>query len=215
MNPIIEFQKSKGLLADGDIGKKTLAAIKLECNIKNDVELAHFVGQCHHETGGFTAASENLNYSASGLLKIFPKYFPNLTLAKKYERKPEMIASRVYANRMGNGPESSKDGWKFRGRGAIQLTGKQNYRLFAAAMGEAEKNPDIVTLIMENPDIVATKYFFRSADFFFDRNNLWSIANKGITDDIITELTKRINGGTHGLDDRIAQTKYYNAILTA
>jgi putative chitinase len=207
MNPIVEFQKSKGLVADGSIGKKTLAAIKADCNIKSDIELAHFVGQCHHETGGFTASSENLNYSADGLLKIFPKYFPDLLTAKKYERKPQLIASRVYANRMGNGSEELQDGWKYIGRGAIQLTGKDNYKLFGISINDTE--------VLTNPDVVASKYFFRSADFFFDRNNLWVIANKGITDEIITQLTKRINGGTHGLSDRIKQTKHYHSILTA
>lgn len=206
MNPIVEFQKSKGLVADGIIGKGTLKAIKDSCGIATDIELAHFVGQCHHETGGFKASSENLNYSAEGLQKTFPKYFPDLLTAQKYERKPEMIASRVYASRMGNGNELSKDGWKFRGRGAIQLTGHDNYKLFGVTIGDPE--------VLTNPDIVATKYFFKSADFFFDRNNLWNIAKKGISDDVIKELTKRINGGYHGLDDRMYQTKYYYSILT-
>ena len=206
MNPIQEFQKSKGLVADGIIGKGTLKAIKDSCNILTDIELAHFMGQCNHETGGFKASSENLNYSAEGLMKVFPKYFPNLLTAEKYERNPEKIASRVYANRMGNGDEASKMGLLFRGRGAIQLTGFDNYKLFWVTIGEAE--------LLSNPDIVASKYFFKSADFFFDRNNLWSIAKKGISEDVIKELTKRVNGGYHGLEDRIYQTKYYYSILT-
>ena len=206
MSAIKEYQKSKGLVADGIIGKGTLAVIKTDCNIKTDIELAHFIGQCHHETGGFKASSENLNYSAEGLMKVFPKYFPNLLTAEKYERNPEKIASRTYANRMGNGDEASKMGWLFRGRGAIQLTGFDNYKLFGVTIGDAE--------VLSNPDVVATKYFFKSADFFFDRNNLWNIAKKGISEDVIKELTKRVNGGHHGLDDRIYQTKYYYSILT-
>jgi len=206
MNPIQEFQKSKGLVADGIIGKGTLAAIKADCNIKTVFGLANFMGQTDHETGGYKASSENLNYSAEGLMKVFPKYFPNLLTAEKYERKPEAIASRVYGSRMGNGDEASKDGYKYRGRGAIQLTGKDNYKLFGISINEAE--------VLTNPDVVATKYFFRSADFFFDRNNLWAIADKGITDDIIKQLTKRINGGYNGLDHRIERTKHYYSILT-
>lgn len=206
MSAIKEYQKSKGLVADGIIGKGTLAIIKADCNIKSDIELAHFIGQCHHETGGFKASSENLNYSAEGLMKVFPKYFPNLLTAEKYERNPEKIASRTYANRMGNGDEASKMGWLFRGRGAIQLTGFDNYKLFGVTIGDAE--------VLSNPDVVATKYFFKSADFFFDRNNLWNIAKKGISEDVIKELTKRVNGGYHGLEDRIYQTKYYYSILT-
>jgi putative chitinase len=206
MSAIIEYQKLKGLTPDGDIGKKTLAAIQADCNIKSIIELIHFVGQCHHETGGFKASSENLNYSAEGLMKVFPKYFPNKALADSYARKPELIASRVYGNRMGNGDEASKEGYKYRGRGAIQLTGKDNYKLFGISINDPE--------ILTNPDVVATKYFFKSADFFFDRNNLWSIAAKGISDDIIKQLTKRINGGYNGLEERIKYTKHYYQILT-
>ena len=206
MSAIIEYQKLKGLTPDGDIGKKTLAVIQADCNIKSDIELSHFMGQCHHETGGFKASSENLNYSAEGLMKVFPKYFPNMLTAEKYERKPEMIASRVYASRMGNGDELSKDGWTYRGRGAIQLTGKNNYKAFGIAIEDAD--------VMTNPSKVATEYFFKSADFFFDTNNLWSIAKKGITADVIKELTKRVNGGYNGLTDRIEHTKHYYSILT-
>ncbi len=205
MKAIIEYQRQRGLKPDGVIGKITLNFIKQECGIKSDIELAHFMGQCHHETGGFKDSSENLNYSADGLFKIFKKYFPSLNEAKQYERQPQKIANRVYANRMGNGGEITNEGWLYRGRGAIQLTGKDNYTLFS----KAENDPTILT----NPDIVATKYFLKSAAFFFDSNKLWNIARRGITDDIITQLTRRINGGTHGLDDRIVQTRHYHNIL--
>lgn len=217
MNPIVEFQKSKGLVPDGDIGKKTLAAIKKDCNIKSDIELAHFVGQCDHETGGFKASSENLNYkTAKSVASTFKYDFDTnkdriinpveFEKAKTFIRKPIELANFVYANQNGNGNESSGDGYKFRGRGAIQLTGKGNYKVFSDFAKDTE--------VLINPDIVATKYFFKSADFFFDRNNLWSIAKKGMTDDIIKQLTKQINGGYNGLAERIERTKHYYSILT-
>jgi len=205
MRAIIEYQKQKGLKPDGVIGKVTLGEIKKDCGITSLIELAHFVGQCHHETGGFTASSENLNYSAEGLVKVFGKYFPTVASTKAYVRKPEAIANLVYANRMGNGNKASGDGWKFRGRGAIQLTGKNNYAAFAKYVNDPE--------VMTNPDVVATKYFFKSADFFFDTNKLWVIARQGVNDNVIKSLTRRINGGSHGLQDRIVQTKFYHNIL--
>jgi putative chitinase len=162
---------------------------------------AHFFAQTAHETGGFKAFSENLNYSADGLQKIFGKYFPGL-LEESYAKKPEKIANRVYADRMGNGAEASGDGWKYRGRGALQLTGKANYKAFSDYL----KNP----LIMEQPDLVAGELAFESAMFFFEKNKLWDICDKGVTKETILALTKRINGGTHGLADREEKTfKYY------
>jgi putative chitinase len=173
-------------------------------NITTNLRLAHFLAQCGHESGGFKAVSENLNYSAKGLLGTFPKYF-NAATAAQYERKPEMIASRVYGGRMGNGDEASKEGFKFRGRGYIQLTGKSNYTNFAKFIGE-----DTVA----NPDLVATKYPLASAAFFFDSNKLWSICDKGADDATVTAVTKRVNGGTIGLVDRIKHFKEYYAALT-
>jgi putative chitinase len=173
-------------------------------NITTNLRLAHFLAQCGHESGGFKAVSENLNYSAKGLLGTFPKYF-NAATATQYERKPEMIASRVYGSRMGNGDEASKEGFKFRGRGYIQLTGKSNYTNFAKFIGE-----DTVA----NPDLVATKYPLASAAFFFDSNKLWSICDKGADDATVTAVTKRVNGGTIGLVDRIKHFKEYYAALT-
>jgi putative chitinase len=163
---------------------------------------AHFFAQTFHETGGYKAFSENLNYSSSGLQKTFGKYFPGL-LEEQYAKKPEKIANRVYANRMGNGDELSGDGWKYRGRGALQLTGKSNYKSFSDYL----KNP----LIMEQPDLVATDYAFESALFFFDKNKLWSICDKGVTKETILSLTKKINGGTNGLAEREEKTfKFYS-----
>jgi putative chitinase len=165
---------------------------------------AHFFGQTAHETGDFALFSENLNYSAAGLDKIFGKYFPD-KLEDQYARQPMKIANRVYANRMGNGDEASGDGWKYRGRGALQLTGKSNYKAFSDYL----KKPEI----MENPDLVANEYAFESAIFFFDNNKLWSICDKGVDDGTILALTRRINGGTNGLDHRISLTKRYYSWL--
>ena len=198
------LQEKIGVAADGAFGPGTMKKA-MEFYKLTPVRAAHFFAQTAHETGGYKAFSENLNYGAKGLLGIFKKYFPTEALAAQYERKPEKIANRVYADRMGNGNEASGDGWKYRGRGALQLTGKANYEAFAKFLG----NDEVVT----DPDTVATKYAFESAMFFFERNKLWAICDKGINDAAILELTKRINGGTHGLEDRKEKTyKYYQYV---
>jgi len=196
-----KLENLKGHVPDAVIAQIPDTAAKF--NITNPLRLAHFLAQCGHESGGFRAVSENLNYSAKGLVGTFPKYF-NATTAAQYERKPEMIASKVYGSRMGNGDEASKEGFKFRGRGYIQLTGKSNYTNFAKFIGE-----DTVV----NPDLVATKYPLASAAFFFDSNKLWSICDKGADDATVTAVTKRVNGGTIGLADRIKHFKEYYALL--
>ena len=194
------LQQKIGIAADGAWGPGTFKAAMAFYKL-SPVRAAHFFAQTAHETGGFKAFSENLNYSAKGLRGVFGKYFPTDALAAQYERKPEKIANRVYASRMGNGNEASGDGWRYRGRGALQLTGKDNYKAFA----DYCKRPDV----MSNPDIVATELAFESAMFFFERNKLWAICDQGITDAAILALTKRINGGTHGLADRSEKTKKY------
>lgn len=195
------LQTKTGVTADGQFGPGTFKAAMKHFNLTPE-RAAHFFGQTAHESGNFTAFSENLNYSADGLKKIFPKYFPG-NLADLYARNPEKIANRVYASRMGNGDEASGDGWKFRGRGALQTTGKLNYEEFAKYL----KNSNILV----DPGLVATEYAFESALFFFEKNKLWAICDKGVNDATITELTKKINGGTHGLEDRVAKTnKFYN-----
>ena len=195
------LQAKIGVTADGAFGPGTLKAAMAYYKMTPE-RAAHFFAQTAHESGNFKAFSENLNYGASGLTSIFKKYFPTTEKALLYERKPEKIANLVYGNRMGNGDEASGDGFKFRGRGALQLTGKDNYKLFS----EYLKKPEIMT----NPDLVATEYAFESAIFFFDRNKLWDICDKGVNKDTILALTKRINGGTHGLADREEKTlKYY------
>ena len=197
------LQEKIGTTPDGVFGPNTMKAAMVYYKL-TPVRAAHFFAQTSHETGEFKVFSENLNYSSKGLQNIFGKYFPG-TLNESYARNPEKIASRVYASRMGNGNEASGDGWKFRGRGALQLTGKDNYKAFAKYLNKPE--------IMENPDLVATTYSFESAMFFFDKNKLWTICDRGINDTAILALTKRINGGTHGLSDRSEKTKkYYNLI---
>lgn len=195
------LQEKIGVTADGAFGPGTMKAAMAFYKL-TPVRAAHFFAQTAHESGGFKAFSENLNYSADGLNKIFPKYFKNAGRdANAFARNPEKIANVVYASRMGNGDIASGDGWKFRGRGALQLTGKDNYQAFANYLNKPE--------IMTNPDLVATVYSFESAMFFFDKNKLWSICDQGINDAAILALTKRINGGTHGLADRNEKTKKY------
>ena len=195
-----KLENLKGHIPDSVIAQIPETAAKF--NITNSLRLAHFLAQCGHESGSFKAVSENLNYSADGLKKIFGKYFPGDSTS--YARNPEKIASKVYANRMGNGDEASKEGFKFRGRGYIQLTGKSNYAGFTKFIGE-----DCVA----NPDLVATKYPLASAAFFFDSNKLWSICDKGADDATVTAVTKRVNGGTIGLADRIKHFKeFYNLL---
>lgn len=197
----LNIEKLKGHIPDAVLAQIPDTAAKF--NITNNLRLAHFLSQCGHESGGFKAVSENLNYSADGLKKIFGKYFPG-NLNESYAKQPEKIASRVYGNRMGNGDEASKEGYKFRGRGYIQLTGKANYTKFTQFIGE-----DCVS----NPDLVATKYPLASAAFFFDSNKLWAICDRGADDATVTSVTKRVNGGTLGLSDRIKHFKeYYNLL---
>jgi putative chitinase len=197
----LNISKLKGHVPDSVLAQIPETASKF--NITNNLRLAHFLAQCSHESGGFKIVNENLNYSVDGLKKIFGKYFPS-NLAESYARQPEKIASRVYGGRMGNGDESSKEGFKFRGRGFIQLTGKDNYKNFTKFIGE-----DCVA----NPDLVASKYPLASAAFFFNSNNLWSICDKGSDDATVTAVTKRVNGGTIGLNDRIKHFKEFYQLL--
>ena len=197
---LANLQQKIGVTADGAFGPGTLKAAAAYYKLSPN-RAAHFFAQTAHETGGFKAFSENLSYGAPGLRGIFGKYFPTEAMAKAYERQPQKIANRVYGGRMGNGVEASGDGWKYRGRGALQLTGKANYQAFSDYI----KRPDVVT----NPDLVAGELCFESALWFFDKNRLWSICDQGINDAAILALTKRINGGTHGLDDRKLKTKKF------
>ncbi len=198
----MNLNKLKGHIPDSVIGQLPDTIAKFELN--TPLRLAHFLAQAGHESGGFKAVKENLNYGAKGLRGIFGKYFPTDEKALLYERKPEKIANLVYGGRMGNGPEASGEGYKFCGRGYIQLTGKANYMEFDKVVAEN---------LMEQPDLVATKYPLLSAAWFFHKNGLHKISDGGATDAVVTSITKRVNGGTIGLPDRIKHFKEYYTLL--
>jgi putative chitinase len=198
----MNLEKLKGHVPDSVIAQ--IPGVIDSFAVNTPLRLAHFLAQCGHESGGFRLTQENLNYSAKGLMGIFKKYFPTEALANAYARKPEKIANRVYGSRMGNGPEASGEGYKFRGRGYIQLTGKQNYTAFDATVPES---------IVDNPDLVATKYPLASAAWFWSKNGLNTLADKGASDINVTAITKRVNGGTIGLTDRIKHFKEYHNLL--
>ena len=193
---LVDFQKQHGLVADGKFGPITAKKITEVFKIKHP---AQFFGQVCHESLDLTLKEENLNYSASRLLQVFPKYF-NLTNVTRYANKPQEIGNRIYGRRMGN--KNPNDGYYFRGRGAIQLTGRNNYKAFENWLLEKElcKSNEI----MINPDLVWKEYYIESAIFFFDANNLWDIAD-------VETLTKRVNGGLNGYQDRLQRTKKYKS----
>jgi putative chitinase len=198
----LKLQNLKGHVPDAVIAMIPDTAAKFEIN--TPLRLAHFLAQCGHESGGFRLTKENLNYSAKGLNGTFKKYFPTLESAQPYERKPEKIANKVYGGRMGNGPESSGDGAKFCGRGYIQLTGKDNYTAFGKSINED---------MSANPDKVASSYALLSAAWFFNKNGLHKMADGGASDAVVTSITKRVNGGTIGLPDRIKHfNEFYNLL---
>lgn len=192
---LVDFQKQHGLVADGKFGPTTAKKITEVFKIKHP---AQFFGQVCHESLDLTIKEENLSYTASRLQEVFPKYFPTYSKAKEYERNPQKLGNLVYGNRMGN--SNPNDGYYFRGRGAIQLTGRSNYKAFEnwlVSKGLCMKNE-----IMINPDLVWKEYYIESAIFFFDTNNLWNITD-------VLKLTKKVNGGTNGLQDRINRTLRY------
>jgi putative chitinase len=198
----MDLNKLKGHVPDTVIAQ--IPEVMQKFGINTSLRLAHFLAQCGHESGGFKLTQENLNYSAKGLATTFKKYFINEAAAAPYERKPEKIASKVYGGRMGNGAEATGEGWKYRGRGYIQLTGKDNYKAFDATVTEN---------ILEQPDLVATKYPLLSAAWFWNKNGLNALADGGATDATVTSITKRVNGGTIGLPDRIKHFKEYHTLL--
>lgn len=195
------IDKLKGAIPDAVIAQ--IPETAKEFNITNNLQLAHFLAQCAYESANWTATVENLNYSASALKAVFGKYFPG-DLADEYARKPEKIGARVYANRMGNGDEASGDGYTYRGRGYIQLTGKNNYTALSKYV-----NADCVA----NPDLVQSKFPLSSAGFFFDSNGLWAVCDQGSGSAAVTAVTKRVNGGTHGLEGRQANFDKFWALI--
>jgi putative chitinase len=198
----LKLENLKGHIPDSVIAQIPDTAAKFEIN--TPLRLAHFLAQCGHESGGFKLTKENLNYSAKGLNGIFKKYFPTLESALLYERKPEKIANKVYGGRMGNGDETTGDGSKYCGRGFIQLTGKDNYTAFGKSINED---------IASNPEKVSSNYALLSAAWFFNKNGLHKMADGGASDAVVTSITKRVNGGTIGLEDRIKHFKeFYNLL---
>lgn len=198
------LQARCGATPDGAFGPNTARAIAKQYELSPE-RAAHLLGQSAHESGYFKLTEENLNYSEDALNRVFRRYFgEGKENAADYARNPEKIANYVYMDKnrskggaLGNTEEG--DGWRWRGRGFLQCTGRTNYRKFAAEM----RLPDV----MKDPDLVATDYAFESAFWFFKRNGLFEIADKGVNDDVITQVTRRVNGGTHGLDDRLDKTK--------
>ena len=200
---VFKLEGLRGHIPDAVIAQIPDTAAKFEIN--TPLRLAHFLAQCGHESGGFRLTKENLNYSAKGLNGTFKKYFPTLESAQPYERKPEKIANKVYGGRMGNGPESSGDGAKFCGRGYIQLTGKDNYTAFGKSINED---------MSANPDKVASSYALLSAAWFFNKNGLHKMADGGASVDTVKAITKRVNGGYIGIDDRIKHFNEYYKLLS-
>jgi putative chitinase len=210
-----DFQVKIGAAPDGVFGKQTIQKAMDFYKISKE-QAAHFFGQCAVESVEFTKSSENLNYTkAERIVQVFRSDIDmnndrqinavELAKAKSLTRNPIGLANFVYANQNGNGNEASGDGYKFRGRGALQLTGRANYQAFADFIKDS--------LVMSDPDLVATKYYIDSAMFFFAKNKLWSLATK-VDDSTITRISKRVNGGTNGLKERLALTKKYYSWFT-
>jgi putative chitinase len=189
------LQAKVGVTADGAFGPNTARAIAKHYGLSAK-RAAHLLGQASHESGGFKLVRENLNYSAETMVRVWPSRFKTLADAEPFARNPKALADKVYSGRMGNG---EGEGHVFIGRGFLQLTGKDNYKSFAADMDAPE--------IMKDPELVETKYAFETALWFFQKNGLFDIADKGVSDDVIKQITKRVNGGYVGLDHRIKETR--------
>ena len=192
------LQKTCGVTPDGAFGPNTARAIAEHYGL-NANRGAHLLGQAAHESGNFMISEENLNYRAETMCRVWPSRFASVVDAEPYARNPEKLANKVYADRMGNGSEASGDGYKNRGRGFIQLTGATNIKQFAEHIGRDS--------LVDDPSPIADELAMDSAIFFFERNGLFAMADKGVTDSIIKSITKRVNGGYHGLEDRMDKTK--------
>ena len=192
------LQKTCGVTPDGAFGPNTARAIAEHYGL-NANRGAHLLGQAAHESGNFMISEENLNYRAETMCRVWPSRFKSEAEAEPYARNPEKLANKVYSGRMGNGSEASGDGWKYAGKGFIQLTGKDNTRAFAEHIGRDS--------LIDDPSPIAGELAMDSAIFFFEKNGLFAMADKGVTDSIIKSITKRVNGGYHGLEDRMDKTK--------
>lgn len=190
-----QLQKRVGVVADGAFGPNTARAIAKHYGLSSN-RAAHLLGQASHESGGFKLTRENLNYSAETMCRVWPSRFKTVEEAMPYARNPKALADKVYSNRMGNG---DGEGHVWIGRGFLQLTGKDNYKAFAADMRVPE--------ILQDPSLVETDYAMETAMWFFDKNGLWAIADEGVNESTIKRITKRVNGGYVGLDHRLHETK--------
>mgnify|MGYP005993668781 CR=1 FL=1 len=200
------LQKTCGVTPDGAFGPNTARAIAKHYGL-DAKRGAHLLGQAAHESGNFLISEENLYYRASTMCRVWPSRFKSEAEAEPYAKNPEKLANKVYSGRMGNGPESSGDGWKYAGKGFIQLTGKDNTRAFAEHIGRDS--------LVDDPSPIADELAMDSAIFFFEKNGLFNLADEGVTDDVIKRITKKVNGGYHGLDDRKEKTKkIYRWLLT-
>lgn len=200
---MLDFAQLRPVLPDSVWDELLEVVIKYKINSPS--RMAHFIAQCAHESGNFQDTEENLNYSREALLRVFAKYFRNCPNIEPYVHNPVLIANRVYANRMGNGDEESGDGWRYKGRGYIQLTGKENYRAFDIAVSDN---------IMSIPQLVATRYPLLSAAWFWNDRKLNDIADQGITEDQVADITKKVNGGYHGLESRSNYfDKFYQCLI--
>lgn len=208
MNYLQKYQKQLGLESDGIIGPKTAKAMMLDLDIKDKLVFIHLMGQMAHESQSFNKARENLNYSEAGLLNIFRKYYANMpALVKVHANRPEAIANYVYANRNGNGNENSGDGWRYRGIFGLQLTGKSNITKFMNYVGLDENmNPE---LLLSNP-----RNYFLAGKFWFVDNNVDALCT-AMNNKTIIAVSKKVNGGINGLEDRLYQTKKLHNALEA
>lgn len=198
-----KLQERIGAATDGSFGPNTARAITKHFGLSAE-RSAHLLGQASHESGGFKRVCESLYYSsADRIRKVWPSRFPTIEDAQPYARNPKALADKVYSNRMGNG---ENEGSVFIGRGFLQLTGKDNYRSFAADM----RLPEVMT----DPSLIETDYAFETAYWFFEKNKLFKIADEGVNTDTIEKITKRVNGGYHGLQDRMDQTHKIYGWLT-
>jgi len=193
-NAMKRLQEKVGVGADGAFGPNTARAICKHYGL-SPKRGAHILGQSHHESAGFKRVSEGLYYSTPERIQaVWPSRFKTVADAEPYAKNPKGLADKVYGGRMGNDGE----GYKWRGRGFLQLTGKDNYSLFAKDMD--------LNIVLDNPDLAEEEYAFDTALWFFKSNKLFDIADQGVTDEVIRKVTKRVNGGTHGLSDREKQT---------
>jgi putative chitinase len=205
MSTILTLDQLKQMVKNPHIDHwyEVLKQLLDDYEINTPLRVAHFIAQCAHESGNFVFIKENLNYKAASLQKIFAKYFPTAELAQQYANRPERIANRVYASRMGNGPEASGDGYRYCGRGLIQLTGKDNYTFFAGSLG--------ITVEEASEYLATFEGAAQSACWYWEQNNL----NKFADANDVKGLTRAINGGYIGLDDRISHTEHALHILGA